>query len=367
MKILVTGANGFIGKNLCAAIESIKEFQLFRLERGNASQLDELVNQSDLVIHLAGENRPKDVADFTNSNVDLTEKICNLIAKSGREIPVIFSSSTQATLNNPYGESKKKAEEILRALSDQYKIPVCIYRLPGIFGKWAKPNYNSVVATFCSNIANDLPIRIDAPSFEIEIAYIDDVVLEILNLVNVGFNGYQLTDLSTTYLVTLEFLAESIYKFKNSRLNLISEAVGTGFLRALYSTYLSYLPPENFTYKIPAYTDPRGVFVEVFKTRSYGQFSYFTSLPGVIRGGHYHHTKVEKFLVVKGEATFKFRNISTGEIFQISTGEKDGVIVETIPGWSHEIINTCEEEIIVMLWASELFDRSKPDTYPFKV
>jgi UDP-2-acetamido-2,6-beta-L-arabino-hexul-4-ose reductase len=367
MNILITGSSGFIGKNLCFALKNEKQFKVSGLHRSNLSELPNLISEADVIIHLAGENRPKNHDDFYESNVRLTKNICELISGSGKKIPIIFSSSTQVNMSNPYGQSKLAAEETLKLYYEKSKSPVRVFRLPGIFGKWAKPNFNSVVATFCNNIANNLPIEIHDRDRLIELTYIDDLVLEIIKLINDGFEGYELVTLSNTYSINLGFLADTIYKFKNTRENLMLEPVGNGFLRALYSTFLSYLSPVNFSYKIPSYSDNRGVFMEIFKTSNYGQVSFFTSLPGVVRGGHYHNTKVEKFLIVRGIATFRFKNIATKEVFETTISEKDCVVIETIPGWSHEVINVCDTDIIVILWASELFDRSNPDTYSFEV
>jgi UDP-2-acetamido-2,6-beta-L-arabino-hexul-4-ose reductase len=278
---------------------------------------------------------------------------------------VLYASSIQAALDNPYGQSKRTAEQSLAVLSEQ-GIPVAVFRLPNVFGKWCKPNYNSVVATFCHNIARDLPIQITNPDAAVKLVYIDDVVSAFLKVMDgaqpvLDEQGFALV--RPQYATTVGELARQIEAFRDSRNNLVSERVGTGLVRALYSTYLSYLPKERFSYSVPEYGDHRGIFVEFLKTPDSGQFSFFTAHSGITRGGHYHHSKTEKFLVIKGEALFKFRHVQSGETHEIRTNGAKAEIVETVPGWTHDITNIGEEEMIVMLWANEIFDRAHPDTY----
>jgi len=325
VKVLVTGSDGFVGKNLLVKLaENSIDFVCFS-RRHAVDDLVSLLTDIDFVFHLAGVNRPQDPNDFDKQNRELTARLCEAIQKTGRAIPVAFTSSIQAAYDNAYGISKKFAEEALIQLNKAIQSPIYLYRLPNVFGKWAKPNYNSVVATFCHNIAQDLPIRIDDPSKIVPMA------------------------------------------FHDSRSALMTEEVGLGLTRALYATYLSYLRPEQFAYVVPAYEDSRGRFVEMLKTKDSGQFSFFTANPGITRGGHYHHTKSEKFLVLQGLARFGFRNILTNETFELSVDGLNPKIVETIPGWTHDITNIGEDELIVMLWASEAFDRARPDTITNKV
>lgn len=324
--------------------------------------LAERVGRADAVVHLAGINRPKDVKEFAEGNADLTVKLCELIAATGRKIPLIISSSIQADLANPYGESKRGAEVAGEALAEKTGNPVTIYRLPGVFGKWCRPNYNSVVATFCHNIANDLPIQISDPAFAINLVYVDDVVGEFIRALDAMPAGLTRGEVSPVYGITLGELAAQIEAFKNCRESLVSEPVGTGLVRALYATYVSYLPPAKFAYDLPKYGDERGVFVEMLKTRDSGQFSFFTAHPGITRGGHYHHTKTEKFLVIKGSARFRFRHIVTGERYEVFAAGDKPQVVETVPGWTHDITNVGQDEMVVMLWANEIFDRARPDT-----
>ena len=368
MRILVTGSNGFIGKNLIVRLGEIPCYEVLRFTRDNSLQdLSDLVSRSDAVIHLAGINRPKDVKEFAEGNVDLTVQLCELIAATGRQIPLVMSSAIQADLANPYGESKRGAEVAGEALAEKTGNPVAIYRLPGVFGKWCRPNYNSVVATFCHNIANDLPIRINDPAVSIKLVYVDDVAGEFIRMLDAMPAGLSRGEVSPVYGITLGELAAQIEAFKNCRESLVSERGGTGLVRALYATYVSYLPPAKFAYDLPKYGDERGVFVEMLKTQDSGQFSFFTAHPGITRGGHYHHTKTEKFLVIKGSARFGFRHVVTNERYEVFTSGDRPQVVETVPGWTHDITNVGEDEMVVMLWASEIFDRERPDTIASKV
>jgi UDP-2-acetamido-2,6-beta-L-arabino-hexul-4-ose reductase len=367
-KILVTGANGFIGRNLISHLKQFADIQISTFVRGDDSYLlNRLVSVADAVIHLAGENRPSEVADFKRVNSELTNELCMAVKSTfentGRQIPIVFSSSVQAELGNPYGQSKLAAETALKELSAEIGGQCSIFRLPGVFGKWCKPNYNSVVATFCHNISRDIPIRIENPGLILNLAYIDDVVTAIRGALNSSFSGCEYYVVEPVYAVSIEKLANHIRTFKLCRSTLATERVGIGFLRALYATYMSHLPNEWFSYEVKKYVDSRGEFVEMLKTPDCGQFSYFTAHPGITRGGHYHHTKSEKFLVIKGQARFKFRHMCTGEAYELTTSGEKAEIVESVPGWTHDITNIGTDEMIVMLWANEVFDRQRPDTF----
>lgn len=364
MRVLITGINGFVGKNLLVHLGERSDVEVAGFTREHAlDALPEMVAQADFIFHLAGVNRPQDPKEFHVGNADLTRALCAAVRASGRKIPVVYSSSTQAELDNPYGKSKRDAENELLALREQLGVPVYIFRLPNVFGKWAKPNYNSAVATFCHNIARGLPVAINDPNAQITLAYVDDVIGTFIALMDGKSEAEAFVEVQPLYAITVGRLAEQLQAFRNSRQTMVTEPVGTGLVRALYSTYLSFVPPEKFTYEVPKYGDPRGVFVEMLKTRDSGQFSYFTAHPGVTRGGHYHHSKTEKFLVIKGSACFRFRHVISGEFYELfTTGEKPQV-VETVPGWTHDITNVGDDEMIVMLWANEIFDRDHPDTY----
>ena len=364
MRILVTGANGFIAKNLIIRLKEkgITQIDTF-LRSDNENRLQELVMQADLIFHLAGENRPQDPGEFEKNNVQLTQNLCRFIAESGRRIPVIFTSSAQAVGDTPYANSKVKAEEVLSSLANSHQNPVTIFRLPGVFGKGCKPNYNSVVATFCHNIAHDLPIEIHDPNRLVKLVYLDDVLERMMAAMSYQEKERQYLEIQPQYDISLGDLAHQIQLFKESRNTLLTPGVGNGLVRALYATYLSYLSPNQFSYSLPVSADPRGRFVEMLKTADSGQFSFFTAFPGVTRGGHYHHSKTEKFLVVQGEALFTFRNLFTDETYEIRTSGAKPEIVETIPGWVHAITNSGQTELIALLWANEIFNRERPDTY----
>lgn len=368
MQVLITGANGFVGKNLIAHLAERTDINILPFTRDHeVSDLPSMLENVDFVFHLAGVNRPKDPVEFIQGNADLTTSLCEAISNTGRPIPLVYSSSIQAALDNPYGISKREAEEALFALNAKQGSPVFVFRLPNVFGKWARPNYNSAVATFCNNIAQDLPIQINNPSAQINLVYIDDVVNAFLTVLDGKSIEPGFANVQPQYQISVGALVEQIQAFKESRESLISEAVGTGLVRALYSTYVSYLKPEQFSYEVPKYGDSRGVFVEMLKTTNSGQFSYFSAHPGVTRGGHYHHSKTEKFLVIKGQACFRFRHIVTGQFYELFTSGETPEIVETTTGWTHDITNVGDDEMIVMLWANEIFDREKPDTYSMPV
>jgi UDP-2-acetamido-2,6-beta-L-arabino-hexul-4-ose reductase len=282
---------------------------------------------------------------------------------------LVLASSVQATQDNPYGQSKLAAEAAVRAYGQAQGAPFHIFRLPNVFGKWARPNYNSAVATFCHNVARGLPIVVNESAPPLSLVYVDDVVQAFADCLampaqaeNSGFS-----EVTPVYTSSVGEVARAIQGFAESRSTLVSPRVGSGFVRALYSTYISYLPPESFGYAVPRHTDVRGEFVEMLKTPDAGQFSYFTAHPGVTRGEHYHHTKTEKFLVLKGTAHFGFRHIVTGERHELITRGGEAQIVETVPGWTHNITNVGDDEMIVMLWANEIFDRERPDTIAMKV
>ena len=372
MRVLVTGANGFIGKNLVVRLRELSGYEVLTFVRGHdVALLPGLVAQADAIIHLAGENRPVDEKAFADVNAGLTLLLCDAIrkelAQSGRKVSLLFASSTQAERDNPYGRSKRAAELAVEALAQATQNPAVVFRLPGVFGKWCKPNYNSVVTTFCYNIARDLPIQVNDPAAVLRLVYIDDVVSAFIDGLLLSSEGFSWGKVLPEYSISLGELAGQIRAFKDSRDSLMIESVGDGLVRALYSTFVSCLPNEQFCYEIPLYGDERGVFAEMIKTPDCGQFSFFTVHPGVTRGGHYHHTKTEKFLVVRGQAQFRFRHLLTNELVDFITTADRPVVVDTIPGWAHDITNIGEDDLIVTLWANEVFDRDHPDTIAFKV
>jgi UDP-2-acetamido-2,6-beta-L-arabino-hexul-4-ose reductase len=367
MRVLITGADGFIGRNLQLLLSERQDIQVETFTRLDSPEtLPSKLVGVDWVFHLAGVNRPIAIEEFKIGNTGLTEALCAAIRLSRRSVPIIFASSVQAELDNPYGISKRAAEETLLSFSAETGSPVYIYRLPNVFGKWSRPNYNSAIATFCYNLARGLPITINDPAAKITLAYIDDVLNAFVNVIDGAMavkadGGF--VDVGTVYETTVGEIANTIQKFREGTESLFTERVGHGLVRALYSTYVSFLPTEQFSYAVPMHGDVRGVFVEMLKTKDSGQFSYFTAHPGVTRGGHYHHSKTEKFLVIKGNALFKFRHMNSGETHQIKASGEKAEIIETVPGWTHDITNIGDEVMIVMLWANEVFDRDRPDTY----
>ncbi len=371
MRVLITGANGFVGLNLQLRFRERRDVQVVCYTRDQqAGQLARLLDGVDFVFHLAGVNRTQDPKDFATGNTDLTRDLCQAVVAAARSkdkrIPILYASSTQAALDNAYGRSKREAEEALEVTGRDPLVPVHVFRLPNVFGKWCQPNYNSVVATFCYNIARDLSIQVNDPQAALTLVYIDDVIERFVQLMDgaapmAGADGF--ATVQPQYATTVGELAQLIRAFRDSRGSLVTERVGTGLVRALYATYVSYLPVEAFAYDVPQHEDRRGVFVEMLKTPDCGQFSIFTAHPGVTRGGHYHHSKTEKFLVIRGQALFRFRHMQTGQTHELQTSGDRPQIVETVPGWTHDITNTGPEDMVVMLWANEIFDRIRPDTY----
>lgn len=362
MRIAVTGSEGFIGKNLVVRLLE-KHFDVVPLPHTTAEcDLAALLHDADAIVHLAGVNRTEDTLQFNAGNAEFTEKLCKALETVGRPLPLIYASSVQAEADNAYGRSKKKAEEILERCAQQSVAPLAIYRLPNVFGKWARPNYNSAVATFCHNVARNLAIEVHDPNAIIRLVHVDDVIDEWLYWLSAPNSGIQRPAVLPEYESTVGALAETILSFRAIREDHTVGNVGKGLTRALYATYISYLPVSQFTYPLTLHGDPRGVFVEFLRTDSSGQFSYFTAHPGVTRGGHYHHAKTEKFLVLKGHARFRFKNILSGEMTSLETSGIEPVVVQTSPGWTHDITNIGEDEMYVMLWANEVFDRARPDT-----
>jgi UDP-2-acetamido-2,6-beta-L-arabino-hexul-4-ose reductase len=371
VKVLITGANGFVGRNLRLRLRERKDVQVVCYTRDHqVEQLAGLLEGVDFVFHLAGVNRPQDPKEFVTGNTDLTRDLCRSVADAaraiGKPISIVYTSSTQAAQDNPYGRSKREAEESLARTGREPLVPVHVFRLPNVFGKWCKPNYNSVVATFCHNIARDLPIQVNEPQVALTLVYIDDVIERFVQIMDgavpiTGQNGF--AAVQPQYVATVGELERLVRTFHESRSSLVTERVGAGLVRALYATYVSYLPVELFVYDVPKHEDRRGVFVEMLKTPDCGQFSFFTAHPGVTRGGHYHDSKTEKFLVIKGHALFRFRHMQTGQTHELETTGARTQIVETVPGWTHNITNIGNDEMVVMLWANEIFDRARPDTY----
>lgn len=368
MRIVITGADGFIGQNLRVRLGELGFKDVVGITRNTLPEVlrSALVN-ADFVFHLAGVNRPKDITEFDAGNKGFTETLCSVLMDAKIKVPVAFASSIQAELANPYGRSKLAAENALFLYSSATEAPVYLFRLANVFGKWCRPNYNSAVATFCHNIARGMDITINDQTAPLKLVYIDDVIDAFTRLLNDPPASAGFIEAGPLYSTTVGEVAQILRTFSESRNSLLTPCVGTGFVRALHSTYISYLDPQDFAYEVPLHADSRGVFVEMLKTPACGQISYFTAHPGITRGEHYHHSKTEKFLVIKGSALFGFRNIITDETHELITRGNEARIVETAPGWTHNITNIGDDELVVLLWANEIFSGEKPDTISLKV
>ncbi len=372
MKILITGAKGFIGRNLVAELSREKEtYQLFEVDIDTPETLlCEYLKCCDFVVHLAGVNRPKTEDEFKTGNANFTEFVVSMLEKREQKVPLLITSSIQSDLDNPYGKSKRDAETSVFAYGKNNDVPVFVFKLPNVFGKWSRPNYNSAVATFCNNIAHDLDIQVNDPERIMHLIYIDDLLKLIKqsfsNEVEKDSDGYIV--LPTTYKRTLSGIAQTIYDFHNCKKSLIMPSFKDGLDKALYSTYLSFLPLDSFTYPLDMKGDQRGVFAEFFKNSDIGQFSVSTTAPGITRGNHWHHTKVEKFLVVKGEALVKFRRVDDDTEVQFNVSERKLEMIDIPAGYTHSITNISnDKELVLVIWANEIFDQSNPDTYFLEV
>lgn len=368
LRVAITGAAGFIGQNLRLRLEERGVAEVVAITRQTTEgERQRAIATADVLVHLAGVNRPADLADFASGNGEMTARLCTEMRANERLIPVIFASSIQAELDNPYGRSKLAAEQALLTYGGESGAGIAILRLANVFGKWSRPNYNSAVATFCHNIARGWPITVSKADAPLRLVHIDAVVDAVLALIADGVRAHGLVNAGPVYETTVGELVETLQGFAASRNSLDMARVGTGYLRALYSTYVSFLPPDAFAYALTQHEDARGVFAEVLRTSDTGQFSFFSAHPGITRGGHYHHTKTEKFLVVTGTARFGFRHVITGEQKEITVHAAETRVVETVPGWAHDITNIGDDEMFVLLWANEVFNAEAPDTIGARV
>ncbi|MCL1988254.1 MAG: NAD-dependent epimerase/dehydratase family protein [Firmicutes bacterium] len=362
MNILITGSEGFIGKNLVEWLKTTRQNDTI-LQFNKSNSLQELCQNADFVFHLAGVNRPKDDSEFITSNVQLTEQLLSY-CKNGKNPPILFASSTQAELDNPYGKSKKMGENLILDYSQKTGAKSYIYRLSGIFGKWCKPNYNSVVATFCHNIANNLPIKINDEETILTLLYIDDCCENFTKILD-GETESGFCYVNPQYNITLGNLAELLYSFNESRQNLETPNLSNSLIYKLYSTYCSYL--NNFSYPLQNHSDERGHFSEFIKLNNMGQVSVNVTKPGYIKGNHWHHSKIEKFLTVSGSGVINFRKVGEQNITEYPVDGKNLTVVDIPPGYIHSLVNTGEDDLITIIWASEQFDKAKPDTFFEKV
>jgi UDP-2-acetamido-2,6-beta-L-arabino-hexul-4-ose reductase len=367
-RVLVTGSKGFVGKNLCAVLRRREDVELYKYDlNSDISEPYEALQQVDCIIHLAGVNRPEDPGEFETGNAGSLKEICSKLQELGRAPKIVLSSSIQAELDNPYGVSKRLAEEELQRFSADTGAECVVYRFKNLFGKWGRPDYNSVTATFCHNIANDLPIQISDPAYEIDLTHIDDVVKAFVNEMESGTPGFRFAESLASTRITLGELAAKIRSFRDMRTSLVLPDFSNDFERALYGTYLTYLNEKEFEYGIDKKTDQRGSLAEFLKSPSMGQIFVSRTNPGVTRGDHYHHTKTEKFLVLEGEGVIRFRHIEEDEILEYPVSGEKYQVVDIPPGYTHSIENVGEDELVTLFWASEIFDSEKPDTYFEKV
>ncbi len=376
MNILITGAKGFIGKNLIAELNNIKEgkakgynltsdLTLFEYDiDADPALLEDYCKAADFVFHLAGVNRPKDQSEFMEGNFGFTSVLLDTLKKQGNNCPVMLASSIQAELVNPYGISKKAGEDLLFEYGHETGAEVLIYRFPNVFGKWCRPNYNSAVATFCYNIAHNLPIQVNDRNVQMTLVYIDDVVKELISALE--GNPHKEGDfckVPVEYRITLGEIVDLIYSFKESRSDLQVPDLSDAFTKKLYSTYLSYLPEDQFSYPLKMKVDERGSFTEFLKSPERGQVSINISKPGITKGQHWHHTKNEKFLVVSGKGVIRFRKIDEEKVYEYFVSGDKLEVVDIPVGYTHNIENLGETDMVTVMWVNEVFDPERPDTY----
>ncbi len=376
MKILVTGAHGFVGKNLCAQLKNIAEgkdktfdikedITVFEYDIDTAPELlTSYCKECNFVFHLAGINRPKEQSEFMDGNFGFTSVLLDELKKYANTCPVMISSSIQAALDNPYGVSKKAGEDLMFEYAEETGAKVLVYRFPNVFGKWCRPNYNSAVATFCNNIAHDLPIQVNDRAVNMTLVYIDDVVNELIY----ALKGEENRDgafckVPVEHKITLGEIVDLIYEFKNSRQDKLVPDMADAFTKKLYSTYLSYLPENEFSYPLKMNVDERGSFTEILRTADRGQFSVNISKPHITKGNHWHHTKNEKFLVVSGRGVIRFRKIGEDKVHEYFVSGDKLEVIDIPVGYTHNIENLGDEDMVTFMWCNECFDPTKPDTF----
>lgn len=369
MKILVTGAKGFIGKNLIAELKNKNYNDIYECDvTTTEEELNSYTRDCEFVFHLAGVNRPKDEEEFMKGNFGFTSTLLEKLKANNNKAPILITSSIQAELNNPYGKSKKAGEDLMFEYEKETGAKSIIYRLPNVFGKWCRPNYNSAVATFCNNIANDLPITVNDPNVVMNLVYIDDVVEEFISALEgkVHKEG-KFCKIKTVHTIKLGEIVDLIYSFKNSRKDLSIANMNDAFEKKLYSTYLSYLPKDKFAYDLNMHIDNRGSFTEFLRTNGQGQVSVNIAKPGVTKGNHWHNTKNEKFLVVSGQGVIKFRKYDSDEVIEYKVSGDKLQVVDIPVGYTHSIENVGNTDMITVMWANEPFNSDVPDTYFMEV
>jgi len=369
MKILVTGAKGFVGKNLVWELKNKGFPNIFEYDIDtDPKKLDEYTASCDFVFHLAGVNRPENEEEFMKGNFGFTTVLLDSLIKNENKAPVLITSSIHAEKDNAYGLSKRAGEDAIFEYGQNQGVKVLVYRLQNLFGKWCRPNYNSAVATFCHNIANDLPITINDENTIVPLVYIDDLMAEFLRALDGNENrGKKFCSVSPFYKVSLGRIVSLLRFYKESRKSLELADMDDEFSMKLYSTYLSYLSKKDFSYELDMKSDERGFFAEFLKTPERGQVSVNVSKPGITKGNHWHHTKNEKFLVVSGAGKILFRNINEDEIIEYDVSGEKMEVIDVPPGYTHSIVNTGETDLVTVIWVNEVFDSEKPDTYYLEV
>jgi UDP-2-acetamido-2,6-beta-L-arabino-hexul-4-ose reductase len=369
MKILVTGSKGFIGKNLIAELKNQRYIDILEYDIDTEpSLLDTYAKECNFVFNLAGINRPQKQEEFMEGNFGFTSKLLETLKRHKNTCPIMISSSTQAALDNPYGQSKKAVEDSMFSYAKETGAKVLVYHFPNVFGKWCRPNYNSAVATFCNNIAHDLPIQINDPSLVMNLVYIDDVIEELINALNDKENSIgDFCEVPIVHTITLGEIVDLIYSFKNSREERSIPDMSDVFTKKLYSTYLSYFPKDQFSYPLKMNVDIRGSFTEFIKTLDRGQVSVNISKPGITKGNHWHNSKNEKFLVVNGKGVIRFRKIGSDEVIEYHVSSEKLEMVDIPPGYTHNIENLGDTDMVTIMWANECFNPEKPDTYFLEV
>lgn len=363
--VLITGAEGFVGRNLRVTLQQHTNIRLLSFDvNDDTSALPSLIAEADFIFHLAGVNRPQDPVEFTTGNAGLTETVISHLVAQGKSTPLLISSSTQAAQDNPYGVSKRAAEDAVFAYGRETGAQVFVHRLPNVFGKWCRPNYNSAVATFCHNIAHDLPIQVNDPSVVMNLVYIDDVVSSFVAALNGASSASDtFCQAQPVHTVTLGGITDLIHSFKASRSSRNIPDMADPFTKKLYATYLSYLPTDQFSYPLTMNVDERGSFTEFIKTPERGQVSVNISKPGITKGNHWHHTKNEKFLVVSGQGVIRFRHVGNEEIIEYHVSGDKLEVVDIPTGYTHNISNTGTTDLVTVMWCNEMFIPESPDTY----
>ena len=366
MKVLVTGAKGFIGKNLITELHRLENTIVYEFDVDTEpALLEEYCKDCDFVFNLAGVNRPENAEEFMEGNFGFATTLVETLKKYGNTCPIMNSSSIQAVLDNPYGKSKKAGEDMLFAYGREVGARIYIYRFPNVFGKWCRPNYNSAVATFCNNIANNLPIQVNDRNTQMKLVYIDDVMEELLLALkgepHMNASGY--CYVPCVHEITLGEIVDLLYSFKESRTTLVVPGMPeNSFAKKLYSTYLSYLPKDSFSYPLEMHKDDRGSFTEILRSDNVGQVSINISKPGIEKGNHWHHTKNEKFVVVSGKGVIRFRKYGSDEVIEYKVSGDELQVVDIPTGYTHSIINEGETDMVTLMWCNECFNPDKPDT-----